>query len=149
MKSPLLLLVFNRPDTTRKVFEAIRAARPPRLYVAADGPRPNRPGEAERCEDARRIVSAVDWPCDMKLRFREANLGCRKGVADGVNWFFECEKEGVVLEDDVLPLPGFFDYCDQLLDRYRENERVAAISGCNLVAGRFSARESYFFSRYN
>jgi hypothetical protein len=149
MKSAILFLVFNRPDTTRQVFEAIRAARPPRLYVAADGPRADRPGEAERCDGVRRIATAVDWPCEVKTLFLDQNLGCKMGVSSGITWFFENEAEGIILEDDVLPVASFFDYCDELLERYRHDERVAMISGCNLISRRFEPKESYFFSRYN
>jgi len=147
MISPVLFLVFNRPETTRQVFSAIRASRPPKLYVAADGPRPTRAGERERCSEVRRIATSVDWPCEVKTWFRESNLGCKMGVSGGISWFFEQEPEGIILEDDVLPMPSFFDYCDDLLARYRHDERVMMISGCNLVADRFRVKESYFFAR--
>ena len=114
MRSAVLFLVFNRPVTTQQVFEAIAAARPPRLYVAADGPRAGRPGETELCAEVRRIATAVDWPCEVRTLFREENLGCRRAVSGGINWFFEQEEEGIIIEDDVLPVPSFFDYCDEL-----------------------------------
>lgn len=149
MKSAVLFLVFNRPDTTRQVFETIKSAQPPRLYVAADGPRTDRDGEREKCEIVRQIATAVSWPCELNTLFRDDNLGCKIGVSEGINWFFENEEEGIILEDDVLPLPSFFQYCDELLERYRHNDRVGAISGCNLVSKRFMPKDSYFFSRYN
>src|SRR3990167_2715229 len=148
MNCAVLLLVFNRPDKTAEVFESVRAARPPRLYVSADGPRSDRPGESERCVAVREIVSKVDWPCELSTLFREHNLGCKLGVSSGIGWFFEHESEGIILEDDVLPEPGFFKYCDELLERYRDDDRVGAISGCNFLSGRLSMPESYFFSRY-
>ena len=147
MKSPLLFLVFNRPKTTRQVFEAIRAERPTKLYVAADGPRQNRQDEPERCEEVRRVATNVDWPCEVKTRFSDHNFGCKAGVSNGINWFFENEEEGVILEDDILPLPSFFAYCDELLERYRHDDRVAMISGCNLISSYYKPNESYFFSR--
>lgn len=147
MRSAVLFLVFNRPSTTAQVFEALRRARPPRLYVAADGPRAGRDGEAERCAEVRRIATAVDWPCEVRTLFRKANLGCKQGVSQGISWFFEQEPEGIVLEDDVLPLPGFFPYCDELLERWRDDEQVASVSGCCLVADKYRAPHSYFFSR--
>lgn len=149
MRSPILFLVFNRPDTTCQVFEAIRAAKPPKLYVAADGPRLNRKGERERCEEVRQIATAVDWDCELKTLFHDENLGCKMGVSGGINWFFDNEEEGVILEDDVLPIQSFFPYCDELLERYRQDERVGVISGCNLISKRFEPHESYFFSHYN
>jgi hypothetical protein len=149
MRSAVLLLVFNRPDTTREVFEAIRAARPPRLYVAADGPRHARAGEMELCAEVRRIATNVDWPCEVKTLFRATNLGCKLGPVCGINWLFEHEEEGIILEDDVVPLPSFFDYCDDLLERYRHDERVGLVSGSNLISKRFTPQTSYFFSRYS
>ncbi len=149
MQSPILLLVFNRPDTTRQVFETIRAARPPRLYVAADGPRPGRAGEAERCAEVRELTTQIDWPCELKTLFRNENLGCKIGVSSAIDWFFQNEPEGIILEDDVVPLPSFFLYCDVLLDRYRNDIRVGVISGSNLVSNHLMLEESYFFSRYN
>jgi hypothetical protein len=148
MKSPILFLIFNRPETTRRVFEAIRVARPPRLYVAADGPRAGREGERSRCNEARSIASKVDWPCEVRTLYRDHNLGCKLGVAGGVTWFFEQEAEGIILEDDVLPISTFFDFCDEMLERYRSDERVAVITGNNLVSRYLKIGDSYFFSRY-
>ena len=147
MRSPILFLVFNRPDTTAKVFERIRAAKPPRLYVAADGPRAGRTGELEACRQVRDIATQVDWPCELKTLFQERNLGCKIGVSTGISWFFEQEPEGVILEDDVLPDPSFFGYCDELLEKYRFDERVGMISGSNLISSRVECGESYFFSK--
>lgn len=148
LQPPVLFLVFNRPGTTAQVFEAIREARPARLYVAADGPRADRPGEAERCEEARRIATQVDWPCEVKTLFRDHNLGCRVGVSMALDWFFEQEEEGIVLEDDCVPSQSFFPYCAELLERYRHDERVMCVSGDNFQLGREVTQFSYYFSRY-
>lgn len=148
MDSPVLFLVFNRPDTTAQVFESIRRARPPRLYVAADGPRATRAGEAERCAEVRAIATAIDWPCEVKTLFRDANLGCKRAVSGAIDWFFAAEPEGIILEDDILPDPSFFRYCDELLVRYRDDTSVAMISGCNLIGDRHGADSSYIFSHY-
>src|SRR5262245_34493472 len=99
-------MVFNRPEPTARVFEAIRRARPPRLYVAADGARVSRPGEIESCSQTRAIATAVDWPCELKTLFREQNLGCKRAVSGAIEWFFENEEEGIILEDDCLPDPS-------------------------------------------
>ena len=149
MKCAVLLLVFNRPDTTRQVFESIRAARPPRLYVAADGPRASRAGESARCAEARALATAVDWPCEVRTLFRDQNLGCKHAVSGAISWFFSHEPEGIILEDDILPLPSFFGFCDQLLDRYRDDPRIAGISGCNVIADQYVTPASYFYSRYS
>lgn len=149
MRSAVLFLVFNRPDTTRKVFEAIRAAKPQRLYVAADGPRMGSACEAGCCAEVRRIVTDVDWLCDVKFLFREQNLGCKMGPYSGISWFFEHEEEGIIIEDDILPLPSFFPYCDELLERYRDDERVGLISGSNIIYKHYRIQDSYFFSQYS
>ncbi len=147
MKSPVLFLIFNRPDTTAKVFEAIREARPPKLYIAADGPRPNRAGEKDRCEVTRAIATQVDWPCEVKKLFRDENLGCGKAVSEAITWFFENEPEGIILEDDILPHPDFFPYCDEMLEKYRDNDRVGIISGHNHIYRDLNRESSYGFLR--
>lgn len=146
MKSPILFLVFNRPDTTSKVFEVIKKARPPKLYIAADGPRKNRAGEEEKCRQVRDIVSQVDWDCEVKTLFQNTNLGCGKGPCTGISWFFEQEEEGIVLEDDILPDIDFFEYCDELLEKYRNTEEVGLITGRNYLYGDRVSEDSYFFS---
>ena len=148
LKTAVLFLVFNRPDTTKKVFEAIRLARPPRLYVAADGPRAGKEGEAERVEQVRKIATAVDWPCDVKTLFRNQNLGCQKAVCQGIDWFFENEEQGIILEDDCLPHLDFFGFCETLLDRYASEERVWVVTGDNFQDGQVWGEGSYYFSRY-
>lgn len=147
MTPAVLFLIFNRPDTTARVFEAIRAARPGRLYVAADGPRAGRAGEAERCEEARRIATAVDWPCKVEVLFRDRNLGSRYAVFGAVTWFFEREVEGIILEDDVLPDATFFAYCADLLARYRDDARIMAICGGGYGDPDRFGRSSYAFAR--
>ena len=148
MHTAVLFLIFNRPDSTQKVFEAIRQVKPPRLYVAADGPRINRIGERERCEDVRRIATAVDWPCEVKTLLRDENLGCKYSVSSAISWFFDNEEEGIILEDDVLPAFGFFNYCEMLLEYYRDKSEIMMISGCNPVSGQYKSSYSYDFSIY-
>jgi hypothetical protein len=146
--APVLLLIFNRPDLTARVMEAIRAAQPPSLYVAADGPR-DRPGEADLCQQSRQVATAVDWPCRVETLFRDRNLGCRSAVSDGITWFFENEPEGIVLEDDCLPESSFFPYCGELLERYRNDDRIMCITGGNYQNDMRDYQYSYYFSKYN
>jgi hypothetical protein len=148
MHSPVLFLVFNRPEPTARVFEVIRAARPPRLYVAADGARANRAGEADRCERTRQVATAVDWPCEVHTLFRDTNLGCKQAVSRAIDWFFEHEEEGIILEDDCVADGTFFRYCDEMLERYRDDSRIALLSGDNFQLGRTYGDASYYFSRY-
>ncbi len=146
-KSPVLFVIFNRPDTTALVMDAIRAARPPRLYVAADGPRDNC-GEFSFCAETRRISTAVDWPCDVYTLFRNHNLGMKEAESSAFTWFFEHEEEGIILEDDCLPCELFFPYCEELLAYYRHDTRIMSISGDNFQHGDAIGPYSYYFSRY-
>jgi len=148
-KTPIVFLVFNRPDTTIRVFEGIRRARPAKLFVVADGPRADRPGEAEKCRVVRAIIDTVDWPCEVLKNFSDVNLGCKRRVSGGLNWVFEQVEEAIILEDDCLPHPTFFRFCKELLDKYRDDERVMHISGDNFQFERVRGDGSYYFSRYN
>ncbi len=149
MIPPVLFVVYRRPHTTARVFEAIRAARPTRLYVAADGPRGERAGEAERCAEVRQIATAVDWPCELRTLFRPRNLGCRRAVSEAITWFFQSEAEGVILEDDCLPDASFFPFCAELLSRYRREPRVMCITGNNFQRDMGDWPYSYYFSIFN
>jgi len=133
LHTPVLFLVFNRPDTTAKVFAAIRDAKPRQLFIAADGPRPEKPGEKERSEQVRKIATSVDWDCEVHRLFRDDNLGCGIAVSGAINWFFEHVEEGIILEDDCLPNKSFFRFCEELLPFHRNNNKVMMISGNNLL----------------
>ncbi len=146
--SPVLFIVFNRPDTTRRVFEAIRAARPKKLLVVADGLRASKAGEAERCAAVRDIVKQVDWDCDVVREYSETNLGCKMRVSSGIDWAFSLVERAIVLEDDCLPSPSFFRFCDEMLERHADDERVMLVSGDNRLYGRRRPKSSYYFSRY-
>lgn len=149
--TPVLFIVFNRPDTTQQVFNAIRQAKPKKLFIAADGPRPNRSGETEKCEIVKAIVQQVDWECEVKTLFRTENLGCAKGPMTAITWFFEHVEEGIILEDDCLPHPSFFFYCQELLKYYRDNEKVMLIGGNQHLQDSIvmDMEYSYYFSAIN
>lgn len=145
---PVLFLIFNRPDLTARVFARIREVRPSRLFIAADGPRVNHPGDVADCLATRAVVAHVDWPCNVITHFREVNAGCRAAVSSAITWFFEQVDAGIILEDDCLPAPSFFPYCAELLERYRDHPQVMSISG-----DRFGTKSirgaSYAFSIYH
>ena len=149
LTSPILFLIFNRPETTRHVFSAIRQAKPPRLYIAADGPRKGRKNEKKLCQEVKKITAEVDWPCKVKTLFRDKNLGCRHAVSSAIDWFFEHEEQGIILEDDCLPSQSFFGYCQELLEYYKHDSRIMVISGNNFQQKRTVNQDSYYFSRYN
>lgn len=148
LKTAVLFLVFNRPDTTAQVFEAIRKAKPPRLYIAADGPRPAREGEAEKVAKVREIATSIDWPCEVKTLFRDKNFGCKHAVSSAITWFFENEEEGIVLEDDCLPSQSFFWFCETLLDQYRDDDRIFIVSGYNKQQRWSVGKCDYFYSNF-
>jgi len=146
LTKPVLFLVFNRPDKTKQVFEAIRESRPKKLYIAADAPRYNVPEDVYKCEKVREIVSSIDWECDAKYLFHEKNLGCSLAGVKAWDWIFSFEKEMIFLEDDGIPSKSFFWFCQELLDKYEHNHRIAHICGQNF--GRKVGRHTYFFTRY-
>ena len=148
LHTPVAFIIFNRPDTTARVFEEIRRARPAKLLVVADGPRPDRPGEAEKVAAARAIIEQVDWPCEVLKNYSDINLGCRRRVSSGLDWVFQTVEEAIILEDDCLPHPTFFRFCEELLEKYRNDERVMNINGSNYQFGRKCGEASYYFSRY-
>lgn len=146
-KSPILFIIFNRPDTTSQVFEAIRRYKPEKLYVAADGPRLEKVGELEKCNLVRSIIDKVDWDCDVKTLFRDKNLGCKHAVSSAISWFFENEEEGIILEDDCLPSASFFNFCENMLAKYRDDKNVMIVSGSNFQDGIKRSDASYYFSK--
>jgi hypothetical protein len=146
-ETPVVLFVFKRPDTTHRVFEAIAQIRPARLLLVADGPRPGKPGEAEACQQVRDIVGRVDWTCEVSTNFSENNLGCGERMISGLNWVFSLVEEAIILEDDCLPDASFFPFCQELLERYRGDDRIAYISGDNFVARYMKSADSYYYSR--
>src|SRR5262245_27851901 len=135
INTPLAFLVFRRPQTTARVWEAIRQARPKTLLIVADGPRATHTGETELCAQVRAICDRVDWPCEVLRNYAETNLGCRQRVSSGLDWVFQTVEEAIILEDDCLPHPTLFSYCQELLERYRYDERVMLISGANVEPG--------------
>ena len=146
--TPVLFLIFNRPDTTQQVFSAIREAKPPRLYVAADGPRSDYPDDAESCEIARSIATNVDWDCEVKTLFRETNLGCGLAVTSAIDWFFEQESEGMILEDDTKPSEQFFKFINFGLRKYRDDKNIGSICGYNPLTPKPNKIDRIIISNY-
>ena len=142
-------IIFNRPDTTARVFAEIARARPPRLLVVGDGARPDREGEAEKVAAARAVLAQVDWDCEVSTNFSEVNLGCNRRVSSGIDWIFEQVEEAIIVEDDCLPDPSFFRFCEEMLARYRDDQRIGMICGSNFQSGRRRGPASYYFSKYS
>jgi hypothetical protein len=149
IRTPVVLLVFNRPGPTARVLEAVAKVRPRTLLVVADGPRPDRPRDAEQCDATRGLFDRVDWPCDIVRNFAPVNIGCSRRVASGITWAFEQVQEAIILEDDCVPHPSFFPFCEELLERYRDDERVMHIAGSTYRRHAIATPYSYFFSLFN
>jgi hypothetical protein len=147
--TPILFLIFNRPNLTKQVFERIRELQPAYLYIGADGPRKGKPSDIENCRQAREITNQINWDCELKTLFRENNLGCKMAVSSAISWFFENVEEGIILEDDCLPEISFFHFCQKLLEYYRNDDRIMHICGSNYQDGIQRGDVGYYFSIYN
>lgn len=150
LNMPVLFLVFNRLDTTQKVFEQIRIAKPPKIYIASDGARQDKQYEYDIVRSVRQyILNNIDWKCEIKTLFRDENLGCGVAVSSAISWFFEYEEMGIILEDDVVPGQSFFGFCQKMLNQYKDDERVMMITGTNFMIDiRDDIKKDYFFSRH-
>ena len=146
LTTPVACFIFNRPKLTEMVFAAIAAAKPRKLMVVADGPR--YPEETEACRETRAVVERIDWECDLRIDAADTNMGCKQRISSGLDWVFSEVDEAIILEDDCLPAPSFFYFCETLLVRYRRDERVMMISGDNFQHGQQRTAHSYYFSKY-
>jgi hypothetical protein len=148
-ETPILLLIFNLPQTTIEVFNLVKKIKPKFLFVAADGPRRHKEGEADICAETRNLIlDNIDWDCEVKTLFRENNLGCGIAVSEAITWFFENVEHGIILEDDVLPSLSFFPFCEELLIKYKDSKEISCVSGSNLTGSDYNITDSYVFSEY-
>ena len=144
-QTPILFLIYNRPEKTQKVFDVLKRLRPSTIFVAADGPKENKPNDLMKCKATREIVSGgINWKCDTRFLLRDSNLGCRLAVSSAITWFFEEVKEGIVLEEDCLPGEDFFRFCQELLSKYRNTEEVFHIGGASFLQKTVSSTDYYF-----
>ncbi|MCB8999473.1 MAG: nucleotide-diphospho-sugar transferase [Bacteroidales bacterium] len=146
--APVLFLIFNRPDITREAFNRIKTVRPKYLFIAADGPRSDKPDDALLCNETRKIVDEIDWDCEVKTLFREENIGLRRAVSGAITWFFEHVEQGIILEDDLIPTQSFFSFATEMLNKYKYDQRIFAISGTNYLNISNEIDGSYYFSKY-
>jgi hypothetical protein len=147
--TPILLIVFNRPDKARAMMAALEKVKPARLYVSADGPRPHVSTDKALCEETRAIIKNPSWPCEIITHFSDANLGVDPAVEGAISWFFTQVESGIILEDDCIPHPDFFRFSGELLERHRDDKRVMMVSGNNFQNGIRRGNASYYFSRYS
>lgn len=144
--TPILLIIFKRYPSLVAQIDIMRSVRPKKLYVFADGP--GQADDAADCTRARSALQHVDWPCDLQTRFMDTNLGCGRGPAAAMDWFFANEAEGIILEDDLLPHPDFFRFCAEMLERFRDDTRVMEVSGTNRLGEWGRGEQSYYYSQW-
>jgi hypothetical protein len=148
MTTAVLLILYRRPQLLEEMLAVLRKARPPKLLIAADAACPSRPEEVVLCAEVRqRVLAGIDWPCEVETLFAAQHLGCRRGVTTALNWAFAKHERLIILEDDCLPDPSFFPYCEQLLELYADHRDVMQICGSNLAEMR-PTEGSYYFSRF-
>ena len=148
MDTPVLLVCFNRPELTKRLVDCLVQTNAQRVYVAVDGPRENNPNDQDNCHSVQEIIDSAPWPGVVLKRYQDSNLGCRRGVSHAIDWFFSHEQEGIILEDDCLPDPTFFEFCTTLIAEFRENPRIGAISGTTYFPLSSEGSYSYGFSKY-
>lgn len=149
LDTPVLFLIFNRPDHSIQVLNQIRKVRPKKLFIASDGPRENQLSDLELCQKTREVIlNLIDWECEVQTLFRKKNLGCAVAVSEAISWFFKHVEKGIILEDDCFPSVSFFNFCEILLKKYSDNSEIMHIGGCNLNY-KPKIKYSYFFTRYN
>ena len=146
--TPVVLIIFNKPNETQQVFDAIRKAQPAKLYLICDGPRTNHPTDTQDITACQKIVSNINWPCEVIHDYSTINLGCGPRIDSGLSGVFEKEEQAIILEDDCLPSKSFFPFCQELLNRYKTHDEIKHISGTSFQWGRNNVPESYFFSKY-
>ena len=148
LQTPILFIIFNRKEVALTALAAIKKSRPKRLYISGDGARAHIPEETLKVAHTRKaILEAIDWDCEVMTLFQEKNLGCGPGVYTAINWFFEHEEQGIILEDDCVASDSFFPFCETLLEKFKWDERIGLISGFNQV-GSIPVADSYCFSKY-
>lgn len=147
--TPVVFLIFNRPDATKITFEAIRQAKPRTLLVVADGPRVDQISDVKKCNAARSIIEDIDWECNLLKNYSDINLGCKSRISSGLDWVFNNVESAIILEDDCLPEQTFFYFCSELLTRYLNDNRIMVISGNNFQCGKKRTEDSYYFSAFN
>ena len=146
--TPILLITFNRPNHVRRVLMEIRKQKPAELYICQDGAREDNENDRRKVQEVREVVQElVDWPCNLHTLYQEKNLGCGPGPAAGITWFFENVEQGIVMEDDCLPHPDIFGYCEELLNKYKNNPHVQFINA-TLYDDSWRCKDSYGFSHY-
>jgi hypothetical protein len=148
LDTAVVYLAYNRPRHVKKTFPAIRRAKPKVLFLVADGPKTDSETDFQNCSEVRRLIQNIDWPCEVFRNYADSNMGLKKRVSSGLSWVFNHVNEAIILEDDCLPHPDFFQFCAELLKRYESDKRIWTITGDNFQNGKRRGKASYYFSKY-
>jgi hypothetical protein len=148
MKIPVVIIIFNRPDKTKILYESLKDYKPSKLLIISDGPRNNFENEKEKVTQSRKIFEKIDWQCEVLFNTSETNLGCRERIISGLNWVFNKEEKAIILEDDCIPTNEFFNYMEILLDRYQNKKKISSICGTNFLSDSYDVQDSYLYSKY-
>ncbi|MFC2096245.1 glycosyl transferase [Bacteroidota bacterium] len=148
VSAPILLIAFNRPDVSKQTFEYIRAAKPQKLYVAVDGAREGKEGEEILVKQVKEILQNVDWPCETHYKFNETNKGAERTVSSAISWVFESEEYAIILEDDIIAPLSFLKFAQEMLIKYKDDERIGTVTGSNFTPIPVPNNTDYFFAKY-
>ena len=148
LNTPILFLTYKRFETSEKVFESIKNAKPKKLYFVSNAPKNNDNVELEKVLKVRSLVNEVNWDCDVVTLFRDEYLDVKESITFSIDWFFEHEEKGIILEDDCVPSRTFYPFCQELLDYYQNDENVFSIGGCCFLEDRNLLVNEYRFSRH-
>ena len=145
-KIPILLIVFNRPKLTKKLLKSLELLKPNKIYVAADGPRSDNLSDLNLCKLTRELLDTeISWDCKLEKKFHNTNIGVKNNANKGIDWFFANEEMGIILEDDCEVNDSFFKFCEELLIRYKDDNKIKVISGNFYFTN--NVKNSYYFSR--
>ena len=144
--NPVSIVIFNREDKAAHLYEALKKVQPQKLFIIADGPRNET--ETEKCERTRRVFEKIEWPCTIIRNYSDTNLGCARRVASGFDWVFQNVEQAILIEDDCIPSVDFFRFCDEMLQRYKNDTRIMQVCGTNLLKQWDTDGDSYFFSQW-
>lgn len=148
LQTPVILVVFNRPNLLESLLLQIKLAKPKKLYVLADAPRSGNNADIALCEEVRKKIDNFDLGCEVIKRYLTTNIGCKKNIETGLNWIFEQEEAGIILEDDCLPNLDFFRFCEAMLLRYKDNPEIFSVTGNNFQNNKIHGNGSYYLSKY-
>lgn len=148
MKIPVVVIIFNRPDKTKILYESLKKYKPSKLLIISDGPRSNFANEKGKVVQSRKIFEKIEWECEILFNNSETNLGCRERIISGLNWVFSKVEKAIILEDDCIPTTEFFTYMEILLDRYQDRKKISSICGTNFLSDSYEVKDSYLYSKY-